>query len=225
MIWNKTYREHDAEEFISRIKSFLKDDTKAQKFFDLYDIKPGMDRTETFYKIEKFTTDGLYTAVDWLALRSHPQMYAYHFDVPSPFDNEWNGLAHHSLDNVYIWGLLKHLLPPHQQKVSETMTECWLRFANGQDPWERFDKSGKIMIFEDDKCVMKTVQEDAARGYEKWEEIEKAGLLDDFQFLCDDLCMRRREMTDPSVEPQALKVQDLSTLGIKTKSQLFGAGI
>ncbi|KAL2004679.1 hypothetical protein VTN00DRAFT_3207 [Thermoascus crustaceus] len=215
VIWNKGFRGLDAAAFIARIKSFLKDDTKAQKFIDLYKITPDMDRTETFYKIEKFTTDGLYTAVNWSAVRANPQIYAYHFDVPSPFDNEWGGLAHHSLDNVYVWSLLRDHLPPCQQRVSAQMAEYWLRFANGQEPWERFDRGGKFMIFENDRCVMKSVEEDAARGYAIWETIERQGLTNDFHDLCDELCMRREELTDSAAKPAALEVKDLAEYGIK----------
>jgi len=76
VIWNKAFRDLDAPAFVKRIRDFLKDDDKADKLMSLYGIHDGMDRTEAFYKIEKFTTDGLYHAVDWLALKSLPEMYA-----------------------------------------------------------------------------------------------------------------------------------------------------
>jgi carboxylesterase type B len=218
IIWNKSYRELDAAGLLSRIKSFLNDDAKAKKIIDLYDIREDMTHNETFWKIEKMTTDGLYAAVDWTAIRACPKVYAYHFDIPSPFENDWGGLAHHSLDNVYIWGLLKDHLPEHHHAVSAKMSEYWLRFANGEEPWERFDKHGKFMIFEDDQCVLKTVEEDKERGYAKWEAIEREDWLDDFRWLCDDLCMWRREMLDPSVKPKVMDVGGFEEYGILAKN-------
>jgi len=114
IIWNKSYRSFDAAGLVSRIKSFLQDDIKAQKMMNLYQITADMDRNKTFYKMQKFTADGLFLAVHWAALRANPKIYAYRFDVPSPFECDFKDQPHHSLDNVFIWGLLKELLPPHQ---------------------------------------------------------------------------------------------------------------
>ncbi len=222
VIWNKGFRSLDAPALVSRIKSFLKDDAKAQKLMDLYGITPDMDRNRTFYKIEKFTTDGLYLAVHWAAVRAFPGMYAYRFDVPSPFDNDWKGLAHHSLDNVYIWSLLKDMLPPQQQRVSEKMTEAWLAFANGKEPWERFDRQRRFMVFGDSEAGMKTVEEDSERGYKVWEEIEREGLLQDFGQLADELCMRHEEICDPNTKPRKLVVEELAALGISAGNQPNG---
>jgi carboxylesterase type B len=181
-----------------------------------------MDRNRAFYKMEKFTTDGLYLALHWAALRAQPKTFAYRFDVPSPFDNDWKGLAHHSLDNVYVWSLLKHMLPPQQQRVSEKMSEAWLRFANGQDPWERFDENRRFMVFSDSEAKMTSVKDDAERGYSIWEEIEKEELMGDFGRLATELCMRQGEICDPSVASKALKVDELVDLGISAGNQVGG---
>lgn len=207
---------------IARIKSFVNDDNKAQKLLDLYKITPDMDRNETFYKIEKFTTDGLYLSVHWSALRANPEMYAYRFDVPSPFVNDWEGLAHHSLDNVYVWGLLKHMLPPQQQRVSEKMSEAWIAFANGKEPWERFDKQRRFMVFEDDKVDMRSVEDDASRGYAIWEEIEREGLMQTFGEVASELCMRWDEICDPKIRPERLTVDEFIELGISAGNQPGG---
>lgn len=217
IIWNKTFRDMTANDFVNRIKSLLGNEAKANKLISLYDIKEDASPDENFWKIEKFTTDGLYAAVNWSLIRAYPSVYAYHFDIPSPFDNDWSGLAHHSLDNVYVWSLLRDHLPPTQRKVSAEMSSMWINFANGQDPWERFDKSGRLMIFEHDRCVMKTAGEDAARGYKRWEDIEKDGLLNDFHAISDEICMKRDELTDPNKEPKAMVVRELADYGIKPK--------
>ncbi|KAJ3550115.1 hypothetical protein NM208_g163 [Fusarium decemcellulare] len=219
VIWNKSFRAMDTEAFIKRIKSFLGSDSKAEKLISAYNISSTSDRDENFWKIENFTTDGLFTAVNWSLIRSYPSVYAYHFDVPSPFDNDWAGLAHHSLDNVYVWSLLRDHLPPSHRKISAEMSSMWLKFANGKEPWERFDKSGKFMIFQEDQCVLKTVEEDKARGYKIWEEIERDGLLDDFHHISEELCMRWEEITDANKKPEALIVGDFEEYGIKRRTK------
>ncbi len=74
IIWNKSYRSFDAAGLVSRIKSFLQDDIKAQKMMNLYQITADMDRNKTFYKMQKFTADGLFLAVHWAALRANPEI-------------------------------------------------------------------------------------------------------------------------------------------------------
>lgn len=222
LIWNKSYRSLAATDLIARIKTFMHDADKAQKLMDLYQITPDMDQNKTFYKIQKLTTDGLFLAVNWAALRANPAMYAYHFDVPSPFDCDFKDQPHHSLDNVFIWGLLRNLLPPQQQRISEKMSEAWLRFANGQEPWDRLDKNREFMIFGPQDCGMRSVADDAARGYAIWEEIEREGMMQDFGELCDELCMRHGELCDPNVVPKQLETQSFEALGISTGNQPGG---
>ncbi|KAG9767953.1 hypothetical protein KCU88_g7359, partial [Aureobasidium melanogenum] len=216
MIWNKGFRDIDAKALVAKFFSFLKDPAKAEKLMSYYNITPDMDNNRTFYKIEKFTTDGLYLAVHWSALRAYPKMYAYRFDVPSPFENDWKGLAHHSLDNVYVWSLLRDHLPPQQQEVSKLMSAAWLKFANGVEPWPRFDVNRSLMIFGDDKAQMVRAEDDHKRNFKIWEEIEDQGLLQDFGRLADELCMRHEEILDANAKPRALQVADFADLGIST---------
>lgn len=218
MIWNKCYRDLDASALIAKIKTFAGGEEKAKLLMDLYDIRPGMSNDETFWKVEQIATDGLFVAVDWLALKSWPKMYAYRFDVPSPFENDWSGLAHHSLDNVYIWGLLRDRLPPKQQKVSAKMLECWIKLANGVEPWPRFDESGKQMVFHNDGWNLRTLEEDADRGYAKWDRVIEAGMMNDFHRVADEICMHRSKLLDPKWPCEKLACDELAAYGIKTKS-------
>lgn len=219
IIWNKSFRSLDAEGFISRVRSFLGSDAKADRLLSLYNVDPQANNDDNFWKMEKFTTDGLYTAVNWSLIRACPSVYAYHFDVPSPFDNDWAGLAHHSLDNVYIWSLLRERLPPKHRKVSENMSRLWLDFASGKEPWERFDKQRRVMVFREDGSVMRSVEEDATRGYEAWEQVEREGLLDDFHRVAGELCMHWEEITDLSKKPKAMVVGSMSEYGIIPKKK------
>ncbi|UPK91559.1 hypothetical protein LCI18_002494 [Fusarium solani-melongenae] len=217
VIWNKSFQSMDAPTLVGRIKSFLGSEPKVEKLMSLYNINPPDNRDDSFWKVEKFTTDGLYTAVNWTFIRSFPAVYTYHFDVPSPFDNDWAGLAHHSLDNVYVWSLLRDHLPPSHREISANISTMWLKFANGQEPWERFDRNGRFMMFQEDRCVLKTAGQDASRGYRIWEEIEREGLLDDFHKVSEEFCMRWKEITDSKREPKAMVVGKFDEYGIKRK--------
>ncbi|CAI6097295.1 unnamed protein product [Clonostachys chloroleuca] len=217
VIWNKSFRSLNSKKFTDRVYAFLGSKEKADKLLSLYQVDPSANGDDNFWKMEEFTTHGLYSAVNWSLIRAYPKIYAYYFDVPSPFDNDWSGLAHHSLDNVYIWSLLSEHLPASHRQVSAQMSEMWITFVNGNDPWERFDKSGKVMVFQPGEGVLKTVEEDSARGYKKWEEIERIGLLDDFHRLSDELCMMREGLTNAAVAPRVLQVDNMEAYSIKTK--------
>ncbi|KAF8855622.1 alpha/beta-hydrolase [Acephala macrosclerotiorum] len=38
------------------------------------------------------------------------------------------GMAHHSFDNVFIWSVLKHTLPPQHRRIGEVMVAAWIKF-------------------------------------------------------------------------------------------------
>ncbi len=102
------------------------------------------------------------------------------------------------------------------------MSEAWLRFAIGQELWNRFDKRQEFMIFGPEECRMRSVEKDAARGYAIWEEIEREGSMQGFGELCDELCMRHSEMCEPTATPKQLETKSFEALGISTGNQPGG---
>jgi hypothetical protein len=114
IIWNKAYRHLTAPALIARCIDTL-DERAADTLLALYGITPDLSPQDTFYAIEKLCTDGMYLAVNDDAMRAHPGFFAYHFDEPSPYDTDWIGLAHQSLENIFIWSTLRDTLPPVQQ--------------------------------------------------------------------------------------------------------------
>lgn len=136
----------------------------------------------------------MYSIIIYFAQLAARSVYTWHFDVPSPFDMAWKGLAHHSHDNVLIWSVLKHKPPPTQQRVSESMVEAWVKFANGEEPWERFGKNQLWMVFSEEGPQLKTRDEDQGRGYEVWDRLYELGLVGKFSDLSDELCIRRSDL-------------------------------
>ncbi|RYP35287.1 hypothetical protein DL767_003875 [Monosporascus sp. MG133] len=180
IIWNKAYRHLTAPELISRCTEII-GAAAARRILSLYNITPDLSPVDTFYAIEKLTTDGMYLAMNYDAMRAHPDCFAYHFDEPSYYDTDWIGLAHHSFENIFIWSTLRSTLREHQQGLSRKMAHLWLRFVVGDEPWPRFGPNQLLMFFGPDaKTSVKPAAEDTDRGYARWEAISQEGLMDDF---------------------------------------------
>ena len=58
-----------------------------------------------------------------------------------------------------------HTLPPHQQKVADRMTEAWINFVNGIEPWEKLAEKDQQIVFDEGGATMRTEDEDDSRGY------------------------------------------------------------
>lgn len=209
IIWNKAYRHLTAPELISRCEDIVGSDT-AQIILRLYEITPDLSPVDTFYAIEKLCTDGMYLSMNYDAMRAYPDCFAYHFDEPSPYDTDWTGMAHHSLENTFIWSTLRSTLPVAQQTQSRRMAALWLRFTGGEEPWPRFGIDQRLMFFGPNGVAeVKRAEQDPIRGYARWEAIRREGLLDEFGRLSDELCILRKDILDPEVEPEAVKVMPL----------------
>lgn len=192
IIWAEPYEQITAEQLLGKMHSFLGKE-KATVIAELYGITHKLSQKEAYEIFEKMTTDGMYLALDYFADLREQKIYAYHFDVPQRWDNKWHGLAHHSYDNVLVWGILKHTLPPQQQKVSEAMSKAWLQFANGESPWERFENGQKWMVFGDGELKMKNKEEDSDRGYKRLDILHEKGLMEDLSRLSEEMCLKNSE--------------------------------
>jgi hypothetical protein len=42
---------------------------------------------------------------------------------------------------MYSYGVLRHKLPAAHQKAGDLMVEGWVKFANGEEPWESFSRN------------------------------------------------------------------------------------
>ncbi|CAG9943064.1 unnamed protein product [Clonostachys rosea f. rosea IK726] len=180
---------------LAKMESYL-GSPKARMLSEIYDITSDTSEKDIFTKLEKMTTHGLFSAPIYFARQAAKgSVFAYHFDVPSPFKNAWGGMAHHSFDNVLIWGLLSHEMPQSYAKVSEYMAEAWIRFASGEDPWERHSESGKYKVFGLERTILTSKNDDLERGHQIWDKLHDLGLVADLARLSEELCLRRRELT------------------------------
>jgi carboxylesterase type B len=87
IIWNKAYRHLTASDLIARSEESVELDA-AKKILSVYNINANLSSVDTFYAIEKLTTDGMYLAMNYDATRAQPDCFAYHFDEPSYYDTD-----------------------------------------------------------------------------------------------------------------------------------------
>lgn len=160
-----------------------------------------------------FLHGGAFVYYDFM--RAVPSCYAYHFDEQSHYDNEWGGLAHHSLENIYIWNVLKHILLPSQQRLASIMAGKWLAFANEKELWEAFGEQQTMMIFGGGtEPHLSSPKQDERRGFQNWQRIRDLGGKDfverwgEFAF---QLCIMKREILNSDVAPAAIEVPDLQS--------------
>lgn len=71
---------------LTRMYSFLGPE-KAKIVADLYEISPSMSDKACFDVVERCTSHGMYSILNYFAQLATPSIYAWHFDVPSPYDN------------------------------------------------------------------------------------------------------------------------------------------
>lgn len=195
LIWNCTYKDTTASEFIKILHKKCSSKSVADKLLNLYEVTPELTQPETFKIIESMTSDGMFLLPNYIFYQGNPDSFVYHFDQKSAYDNEWGGYAHHSLDNVYIWGLLKETLRPEDKKLSEEMTKVWIDFANGKTVWPKYKESRKAMVFGDDGRLGRLLSEEEdtnrTKKYQIWKEIIESGLVEEFGKVCEDICLNR----------------------------------
>ncbi|CAK7231344.1 hypothetical protein SBRCBS47491_007899 [Sporothrix bragantina] len=191
----------EASLVVAKMKQFL-GDKKADQVAKAYGITADMSSEDVFWALERMTTDGIFSLPIYFAELATPMtpttsntLYAYHFNVPSPYNNAWGGLGHHSHDNVLLWGVLKHTLPPAQQAVSDSMVKAWVTFANGEAPWPAFSRdSPEWMVFDGEGSSIKSKTEETGRSYATWDALHAQGLVGDVCRFSDELCLRRGDL-------------------------------
>ncbi|CAM1507322.1 Fc.00g069630.m01.CDS01 [Cosmosporella sp. VM-42] len=192
IIWNKSWRHLSAPDLLKTIAEFLGE--KADLVATLYGINPSLSEKETFDAIERMTTDGLYRIPNHLAEIAVPNCFAYHFNVPSPYENEWGGLCHHSFDNVLLWGALEHTLPTEQQEISKEMRAMFIKFANSVDPWEPVGERGNFCVLGPRAVSQQTRVQFDAKAYEIWNRLKEEELVEPLWKLSEELNLQRRRL-------------------------------
>ncbi|ODQ65975.1 alpha/beta-hydrolase [Nadsonia fulvescens var. elongata DSM 6958] len=200
IIWDDEWSHYSASGLINFIHEFIGNKTQSQRILDLYNIDKTLSQRQTYDVIEKIATDGLFLVIsDQFITKTGPEieLYTYFFDQACGFNNSpWKGYAHHSYDNVFVWGTLSPELDEARLKLSKEISIAWISFANGQAPWNEFHQNQQYRIFDSDNNQEKyrTREQDAARGYSTWKALQVEGLFETVRRLGEELCLKRQNL-------------------------------
>lgn len=78
---------------------------------------------------------------------------------------------------------------PAQVKLAHKVAGDYIDFAYGRDPFERFGEGHRRMDYgRDDEWRVKSEEEDESkRGYSRWRELQKAGLMHRWAVACGEV--------------------------------------
>ena len=81
------------------------------------------------------------------------QTFLYHFDELSTIDNIFYGTSYHALDLLYLFGNRRDFNQSQKNLRSDFMMS-FVKFVNGKEPWEAFNKRKKVMRFGPRPCSL-----------------------------------------------------------------------
>lgn len=197
VIWSDGYNDLTALEVVK----YMRDKTPAANtIMELYGITDDMEPEKLSQNLEQLTTDGLFRVPNYLFYQANDQALVYHFYQTSSYDNQYRGLAHHSLDNVYVWGCLDHTLDREQKQLSQYMGKSWIEFANGGSPWRSYNghrdstgsATGNVMTFGPQGKYQERQQNNNQERVGIWKEIVDRNMVQELGKVSEGLCWRRR---------------------------------
>lgn len=200
VIWCDGYNDLTALDVVNYIRHKT---PAANTIMELYGITDDMEPEKLSRQLEQLTTDGLFRVPNYVMYQANGQSLVYHFYQPSSYDNQYCGLAHHSLDNVYVWGCLDHTLDREQKELSRYMGKSWIEFANGGSPWRRYNEystagggkaggTGNVMTFGPQGKYQERQQNDTQERVGIWKDIVDGNMVQELAKVSEGLCWRRR---------------------------------
>lgn len=204
---------------ISLVEKHLSADLAADTLRH-YGITTTTTPRDLYLAIESLVTDGLFTAPPYLIAEANPDVFVYHWDHRSQFDNPWGGFAHHSLDYMCkfsshlalgqgsltsshfagLFGGLKAILTPEENEMARSLQHDWIVFANGKTPYPSYSTSKTCRVYGPHS---RTHTEDGSTYHERptaWFDRIKND-LDAFDRLCTELIMRRSQLVSSDYGP------------------------
>jgi len=89
-------------------------------------------------------------------LSAKKDVYMYRFNELNPWEGEWKGESSHVLDIAFLFMNYNDYLEPGQKKQAENFAEFFLRFVNGQAPWQQWKEGQEVaMVMEGGKAELK----------------------------------------------------------------------
>jgi carboxylesterase type B len=121
----------------------------AKATLNAYCITPATADDEAMAAIIDLGTNIAYHAPALAYARSFSgRTYQYHFNEPNPWEGPFKGCSTHMLDAAFLFQNFNELLPPEAQVVAKRFAADFLRFANGEQPWQNFERNaGKVKVY------------------------------------------------------------------------------
>lgn len=116
----------------------------AKAVLQAYNITPSTSDDEAMKSIIDLATDIAYHAPALSFAQSFPgKTYYYHFNAPNPWEGTFKGCSVHLLDAVFLFQNFNEKLEPEAKEVAVQLAKNFVRFANGEAPWDEFNKEKK----------------------------------------------------------------------------------
>ncbi|KAB2568565.1 Para-nitrobenzyl esterase [Lasiodiplodia theobromae] len=196
MIFRGALDDQDYASILGHFSSFM-DEKDAVDVLQRYGISAAdISHEELECRFEEMATEALF----WLQTYLHAhasrveRTYAYHVDQVSTLDNPLKGLAYHAIELLYVFRNLEEEMSEGQRELSRKMAADFVRFAYGEDPWERFNGEGKkwMVYGPDDGWAVKSESDDEdVRRYARMKEILDTGLFPKWAAALDYIVNKR----------------------------------
>lgn len=194
MIFRGALDDQDYASILAHFSGFM-DEEDAVDVLGRYGIAADISHEVLECRFEEMATDAIFWVQTYLHAHASrvERTYAYHVDQVSTLDNALKGLAYHAIELLYVFRNLEEEMTEGQRALSRKMAADFVRFAYGEDPWERFGEGKKWMVYgPNDKWAVKSESDDEdVRRYARMKKILDAGLFPKWAAAVDYVVNKR----------------------------------
>lgn len=199
-LWRHVVVKHDYDYFKSRMERFMSS-SEADSVLRIYGVTPDSSKEALVEAFMDIIADMLFKTQNYVIAHqsSLPRTFAYHIDQISTLDHVLRGQAYHAIDLYYVFLNSRETMTPDQVVMAEKMASDWIAFANGRDPWERFESSKKWMIYgpkeaQNTWALQDEDQDENIRHYSRWRSVIDTGLYEKLWNAAEDIAYERSRL-------------------------------
>ncbi|KAH7010706.1 putative acetylcholinesterase [Macrophomina phaseolina] len=174
---------HDDYQFFrSTLREHIRNEDHVDEILKLYEIFPELSPDMLRSRVAYMAADAAFRLPNYITSKTNKRLadqnrlFLYHFDQPSRIkESAWQGLAHHALDMIYLFGNLDECLSNEERSMARDFARAWIEFVHGDAPWDSRELHWMIWG-PDSKYTLKSVDEDeATRHYKRFEAMLNVG--------------------------------------------------
>ena len=137
-----------SQELFDALNVMIPEQEMVQDIVQIYSIRGAHD--DVLSGFIDFASDCLYALTPQALSQAQLPISVYRFEQVDDFDESfYAGSAYHCLDNAYLFRLpavADEKAPESRRGTSDIISQQFLDFVYGKQPWEHFSTSGKIMV-------------------------------------------------------------------------------